>query len=244
MRIRVLTWNIHKGIGGVDRRYRPERIIAVLDHYQPDIALLQEVDRNVKRSRHHHQVDHLADELDYPYRAYGPNVKVRTGVYGNATLARFPLRDVHNVDLTLKPKKRRGALFCRCHLERRGHTRTLGIFNLHLGLAGFERRIQLRRLMRHELMRGFRKSTPLLVGGDFNDLWGGLGPRLLAPEGFRRAGPLANTYPSFLPTRPLDGLHVRGTVKIRRGFRSRMKLARAASDHLPLIADLEVGVRG
>jgi endonuclease/exonuclease/phosphatase family metal-dependent hydrolase len=26
MRLRVVTWNIHKGIGGVDRRYRLERI--------------------------------------------------------------------------------------------------------------------------------------------------------------------------------------------------------------------------
>ncbi len=244
MRVRVLTWNIHKGIGGVDRRYRPERIVEVVAHYAPDVCLLQEVDENVKRSLHHVQVDHLADELDYPYRAYGPNVKVKTGVYGNATLARWPLREVHNVDLTLGPKKRRGALFCRAQLEAEGHTRTLGIFNLHLGLAGFERKIQLRRLLSHELVAGFRADTPLLVGGDFNDLWGGLGPKLLAPAGFERAGRLANTYPAFLPTRPLDGIHVRGTIKVRRCFRSRMKVARAASDHLPLIADLEVGTGG
>ena len=26
MKLRALTWNIHKGIGGVDRRYRPDRV--------------------------------------------------------------------------------------------------------------------------------------------------------------------------------------------------------------------------
>ena len=40
MKLRVLTWNIHKGIGGVDRRYRPERVIEVIAHYEPDLVLL------------------------------------------------------------------------------------------------------------------------------------------------------------------------------------------------------------
>ena len=30
MQFRVVTYNIHKGIGGVDRRCRPERIVATL----------------------------------------------------------------------------------------------------------------------------------------------------------------------------------------------------------------------
>src|SRR5213078_512593 len=36
MRLRVVTWNIHKGIGGVDRRYSLERTISVLASLQPD----------------------------------------------------------------------------------------------------------------------------------------------------------------------------------------------------------------
>ena len=48
IKIRVLTYNIHKAIGGVDRRYRPERIIETIGHYQPDIVLLQEVDDGVR----------------------------------------------------------------------------------------------------------------------------------------------------------------------------------------------------
>ncbi|MHC4932056.1 MAG: endonuclease/exonuclease/phosphatase family protein, partial [Planctomycetota bacterium] len=82
MRIRVLTWNIHKGIGGVDRRYRPERVIEVIRHYDPDVVLLQEVDEGVRRSRFDRQVDLIGDALDMRNRAYGPNVKVRKGRYG------------------------------------------------------------------------------------------------------------------------------------------------------------------
>ena len=101
-----------------------------------------------------------------------------------------------------------------------------------------ERSIQMRRFLSSHPFDHFRSDTPLLVGGDFNDLWGTLGRRFLAPAGFRRAGEIVNTYPSFLPARPLDGLHVRGDVEVHRCFRSRMKLAREASDHLPLVADL------
>ena len=42
MRFRIITYNIHKGIGGVDRRYRLQRIIETIAHYRPDIALLRE----------------------------------------------------------------------------------------------------------------------------------------------------------------------------------------------------------
>jgi endonuclease/exonuclease/phosphatase family metal-dependent hydrolase len=47
-----------------------------------------------------------------------------------------------------------------------------------------------------------------------------------------------------LPIRPLDAIHVRGDLKPLRGFRSRMKVAREASDHLPFIADLKIGWAG
>ena len=43
MRLRILTWNIHKGIGGVDRLYRINRVVDVLREELPDVALLQEV---------------------------------------------------------------------------------------------------------------------------------------------------------------------------------------------------------
>ena len=43
MRLRILSWNIHKAIGGVDRAYSLIRVAEVINDLQPDIALLQEV---------------------------------------------------------------------------------------------------------------------------------------------------------------------------------------------------------
>ena len=79
----------------------------------------------------------------------------------------------------------------------------------------------------------------MVLGGDLNDLWGTLGPSFLNPAGFSRAGPLARTFPAWLPVRPLDGLFVRGDVRVRHAGPARGTVARQASDHLPLGAELE-----
>jgi len=240
VKLRVVSWNIHKAIGGLDRRYRPERVLEVLRHYAADIVLLQEVDEGVRRSRFHRQVDLLGDELGMHHRCYGANVRVRRGVYGNATFSRFPLRECRNIDLTIPPKKRRGALYTRVRVAENGGSRTLHVVNLHLGLAGYERRMQMRRLLTGVPFPRLHARTPVLVGGDFNDVWGTIGPRFLHPGGFRRAGQALNTFPAWLPARPLDGVWVRGDLQAERCMRGHLRLAREASDHLPLIADLDL----
>lgn len=242
MRLRVMTWNIHKGIGGVDRRYRPERIVEVIAHYGPDLVLLQEVDEGARRSNFHRQVDVLGDALGLRHRGFAHNVsfRLRPGRYGNAILSRWPLYDTGNVDLTVPPKKRRGALYTRCRVREGRRTRTLAVYNLHLGLAGYERKRQLERFLGSHPFALLHHRTPVLVGGDFNDLYGTLGPRLLEPAGFRRAGAPVHTYPAILPVRPLDALYVRGDLVCHHCFSSRLDLTREASDHLPLVADVEM----
>ena len=242
MRLRVMTWNIHKGIGGIDRRYRPQRIVDVVGHYRPDIVFLQEVDEGARRSNFHRQVDVLGDALELRHRCFAANVRLRLGPgqYGNAILSRWPLYDAANVDLTVPPKKRRGALYARCRVRTGRRVRTLALYNLHLGLAGYERKRQLQRFLASDPFAQLHERTPILLGGDFNDFYGSLGPRLLEPNGFRRAGALVHTYPAILPVRPLDALYVRGDLVCTHSFSSRLDLTREASDHLPLVADVEM----
>lgn len=47
--LRFVTYNIHRVIG-VDRRFRPGRIVEILRHHDPDLALLQEVDEGAPLS--------------------------------------------------------------------------------------------------------------------------------------------------------------------------------------------------
>src|SRR5690348_4905134 len=92
MRLRVLSYNIHKCIGGVDRRYQPDRVADVIRGQDPDMLLLQEVDAGCGRSNGDKQVDVLGDLVGMRYRSWFPNVDVRGGgKYGNAILSRYPI---------------------------------------------------------------------------------------------------------------------------------------------------------
>jgi endonuclease/exonuclease/phosphatase family metal-dependent hydrolase len=240
MQFLLITYNIHKGIGGIDRRYKPERIVETLSHYDPDLVLLQEVDEGVPRSNHHRQVNLLGEALGLKHRAFQQNVRVKHGHYGNAILSRFPLSDVHDLDLSVRWKKRRRALVAHCHLHTEEHSRTLLVYNMHLGLAGYERAIQLRRILGHETLHRAHQGTAIVAAGDFNDLWGTLGRRLLEPAGFLPAARLIKTFPAFRPLRPLDGIYFRGNLTCLGSHASRIPIARTASDHLPIIAEFEI----
>lgn len=241
--LRLLTYNIHKCIGGFDRLYRPGRIQAVVRHYDPDVVLLQEVDENVRRSKHDRQVDLLAGLFGLKHRTYFPNVMVRGGgVYGNAILSRMPVHETRNVDLTMHWRKRRSVLHASFRVPLGGGEkkfRTVHIFNLHLGLSARERERQLRRFLESHPFVGLHHRTPIIVAGDFNDVWGTLGRKLLEPAGFEGQTRPIRTFPAYAPVRALDAVYVRGGVRIRNIYRSHLRLARQASDHLPLFADIE-----
>jgi endonuclease/exonuclease/phosphatase family metal-dependent hydrolase len=240
MRLRIVTWNIHKGVGGVDRRYRLDRTIDVLASLNPDLALLQEVSEGMPRCRNDYQLDELTDALDLKHAAFGAEHRFRAGGYGNAILSRFPLSDAARVDLTIGQRKRRGLVQARAHAKLEHSTRSVVVFNLHLGLSGAERAQQLQRFLRCDPFAHLHRDTPLIVGGDLNDVWGSLGPRFLEPAGFVRAGKIEATFPAALPLRPLDGLWVRGDVRVVSSHPVRTQLARQASDHLPLLAEVEI----
>lgn len=90
----VLTYNIHHA-EGVDGRLDLERIAGVIRDCEADIVALQEVDRNVPRSGNVDQPHQLADLLDM-HVAFGGNIELQGGEYGNAVLSRFPIQSATN----------------------------------------------------------------------------------------------------------------------------------------------------
>ena len=253
MKLRVLSYNIHKCIGGVDRRYDPQRVADVIRHQHPDVALLQEVDHDVPRSNRDRQVDVLGDLVGMRYRSWFPNVEVRGGgCYGNAILSRYPIVEATNIDLSIRFKKKRSALHGVVRVRHEETDRTVHVYNMHLGLARFERRIQLRKFLDSHPFQTLHYETPVVVGGDLNDVYGGLG-ELLRPAGFRgpgaEGGELASargidrrplTFPAWGPVRALDAIFVRGGVDFVKLARCESELARRASDHRPLIAEMRL----
>jgi endonuclease/exonuclease/phosphatase family metal-dependent hydrolase len=249
VRIRIITYNIHRAIG-VDRRFRPERIVRILRHYDPDLVLLQEVDEGAPRSQELDLAKELAGALALPHFAVGHNVSLKKGRYGNATLSRFPILRERNIDLSIASWMiRRGCQHTSLDLNAGdGGTRRLEVFNLHLGLSARERVQQVERLRRSSEFGALGPDTPLLVGGDFNDWRSLLWPTFTNGLGFRcatdrKSGPyrVIPTYPAFSPQTGLDRIYYRGPLRLCSVHGCRLQIARVASDHLPIVADFEVG---
>jgi len=244
---KVLTFNIHRAIG-VDRRFRPERIVEILGHHDADVALLQEVDEGAPRSRELDLAKELARDAGYPFWVAGHNVSLRKGRYGNAVLSRHAIVIHRNIDLTVDDRKRRGCLHARVRIARGHHPpRDVELFNLHLGLSARERTRQVGILSRSQEFLSVPPEAPCLVVGDFNDWLAQLHPIFLEILEFRcatqhRFGYQAaiRTYPSFSPTGSLDRVYHRGRLRLIAARSCRLAVSRVASDHLPVVAEFEL----
>jgi endonuclease/exonuclease/phosphatase family metal-dependent hydrolase len=173
MRLRLLSWNVHKCTGGLDRRYDPSRTARVIAASGADVALLQEVAEDGSWYGDERQVDVIGDQLLWPHRSYFVNVRFgpRRGAYGNAILSRHPIVAATNHDLTQPGRKARSVLHAEVRIAMpNGATRTLHLFNLHLGLGERERRRQLVQFLGGEPFARLRRRTPIVVAGDFNDV--------------------------------------------------------------------------
>ena len=235
--VRILSYNIHKGIGGRDRRYRLERIVEVIDHERPDLICLQEVDRNVRRSRFHDQPRLLARQFD-AVSSYQMNVHLKSGGYGNLLLSRWPVVEKHHVSLRMKSKKPRGAQLAIIETPRG----PLHLANWHLGLGERERQWQVHHLLSHRL---FRQSAhlPTLIIGDFNDWRNTLGRNTLAEHGLTQATrPISRfrSFPAWMAIGSLDKAFHCARIDVTRAHVVRSRLAKQASDHLPLVLDFSI----
>ena len=116
--LRVLSYNIHHG-EGVDGKLDLERIARVIKSVKPDLVALQEVDQKVKRSQDVDQPAELA-RLTEMKVAFGGNLALQGGEYGNAILSRFPIKMHKNHLLpNLEKGEQRGVLQAEIELPNR-----------------------------------------------------------------------------------------------------------------------------
>ncbi len=237
--MRLLSYNIHKGIGGRDRRYRIERAIDVIASENPDLVCLQEVDRHARRTRYDDQPRKLAEALQMVASYFQLNVQLRRGGgYGNLILSRWPFRSTHQVSLRLKRRRPRGAQLAVVETPE-------GPFHLvhwHLGLAERERHWQVGHLLDHPLFHE-SGSLPTLVVGDYNDWRNTLARGPFARYGFQQVTAPRSRFRSFpanFPVLSLDKAFLRGALEIQSARVVHSAMARVASDHLPLCLDFQV----
>jgi endonuclease/exonuclease/phosphatase family metal-dependent hydrolase len=212
--LRIVSWNIQKGIG-MDFRRDLDRTVSVLRDADADVFGLQEVLE--------HQAELVARALDSDW-AWGP-ARPR---FGNALYVRGDVIEHRVHDLSVPRCEPRACLEALIAVR---DTR-LRVFVCHFGLGFREREIQAARL--RDVLRSAQPDAPRVVFGDFNE-WQRRGPvgRTLTREFPLAPAPL-RTHPSPLPIFALDRIawdpHLVGTVRVA-GVKN-------ASDHCMLRADL------
>ncbi|MBM0103540.1 endonuclease/exonuclease/phosphatase family protein [Steroidobacter sp. S1-65] len=231
-RISIGSYNIHSCIG-LDRRCSPLRIANVLKELDCDIYALQEVDNEPGEEDDSQQLEYLSETMDM---AAIPGLRIvrHSGEYGNALLTRFPVLSVHRHDLSYgKWLEPRGAL----DVELDVGGRALRVIATHLGLSRSERRFQWRQLL--DAVSTSPPEHPTVVLGDMN-------------EWFPRAGTLRDAhkilgqalappeFPSFWPFLALTRIWVRPVQALVSVAVHNTPLAKRASDHLPLRAEIDV----
>jgi endonuclease/exonuclease/phosphatase family metal-dependent hydrolase len=239
LRIRIATYNVHK-CKGLDQRTNPERIARVIRELNADVVAIQEI-LDVRDGRaEFDQARCIVAELKTYCECFGENRKLYGGRYGNMTLSRFPIQLCRNYDVTWRHRERRGCL--RTDLLLPDKT-LLHLFNVHLGTSFIERRHQARMLLSDNLLSQ-QWARPRIVVGDFNEWTRGLASRLMA-EAFEAAKPKTplrqgRTYPGILPVLRLDHFYYDKHLALHSFRVHRSRSALVASDHLPLVGELEV----
>jgi endonuclease/exonuclease/phosphatase family metal-dependent hydrolase len=220
---------MHSG-RGTDDRHDLGRVAAVIASYEPDVVALQEVDVGRLRSGTIDQAAELGARLGLDVH-FAPAIEQGGERYGIATLTRLPTLEARKIFL---PRHRYLQTEPRCALATRHRWDgvDLELVNTHLSTLFRERPDQVNALI------NACEWEALVIAGDFNMTPLSPAYRLLR-RGLRSATWMARTWPSYAPFAPIDHILYRGELALISAGAWRGGPARQASDHLPVVAELE-----
>lgn len=241
MTLKLLTYNIHSCIDTM-RAVDMERTARVIAETGANVVALQEVDVNKARTGRMDQARWLADRLGMNHRFY-PVVKAGAEWYGLAVLASLPMQTVRCGRLPApaakRPREVRGVMWIRLSTARG----PVNLFNTHLGLRAAERLAQIRNLLGGDWIGGLAEDEPVVFCGDFNagrrsPVYREINRRFVDVHQQRGTGAPQPTFLSFYPILCLDHIFVSPRFSVVRSAVPSNRLARRASDHLPVFAEL------
>ena len=225
--MKIASYNVHRAIG-TDRRTDPDRILQVLNEIDADVVALQEVEAHDEGSD---MLAWLGRKTGY-HAIAGTTLQRHDGHYGNGLLTRCPVKGKRLCDLSWRGREPRGAIAA--DLDCGGHG--LRVVATHLGLRPAERRDQVQQLL--HLFKE-RPQDPSVLIGDLNEwfLWGR--PLRRLHRHFNET-PAVATFPARMPFLALDRIWTHPRSMLRRLQVHKTPLSRRASDHLPLVATLDL----
>jgi endonuclease/exonuclease/phosphatase family metal-dependent hydrolase len=244
--VRVLTYNVHSCIG-LDNALSPDRVARVIARHEPDIVCLQELDVARARTGGVDQGAAIAERLEMLLH-FHPTVTFGEELYGDAVLSRLPMRVVKAGPLPRHPRfplEPRGAIWAEIDV---GHGAKLQVVNTHLSLSPVEQLVQVDALLSDEWIGGVDGGHVVLCG-DFNALsWfptcRRIARRLRDAQTSRPGHRPRPTWQGGVRVGRIDHVFVDPSLEVARVRVADDALARVASDHLPVVADLRTPADG
>lgn len=234
--LRVMTYNVHS-CRGTDGRLMPDRILAVIERAAPDVLALQELDVGQTRSEGLDQAAFLAERLGMEC-LFAAARACYGGHYGNAILSRAPVLGQRSAALPRLDER------CEPRVVQLARVSApfgaLDVLNVHFGLSRRERRLQAAMLLGPDWLGDPTLSGRHVLCGDlnatpFSSVYRAFSRVLVdAQRGRRRA-----TFPSWFPLLRIDHIFVGRGLAVHDSRVVEGPLARVASDHRPVVADLE-----
>ena len=222
----IATYNIHGAVGS-DGRFAPARVARVLREINADIIALQEVPLG---GSHWPNVLGMLEKAVGLAAVEGYTFSDGGRRFGNAILSRYPVLTTRRIDISFGSREPRGALDADiyCH----GHA--LRVIATHLGLRAAERRAQIAKL----LQTFDTGEMPVILLGDVNE-WFVWGRTLRQLVSHFQSVPAPATFPARWPLFALDRIWIRPRHRLVHVQVHASRMARLASDHLPLVAHID-----
>lgn len=225
--MRLLSWNIH---GFVGRRgiFDVERVAKEIARINPALTALQEIELR----------PHGLDVLESVKKAAGEHMVSAPSMgedhrwYGHGVFSRYPVIERHVHDLSVPGREPRRLIEAVIDTP----SGPLRVLTTHLGLKRRERRHQFARIK--EVFES-GAGVPTALMGDLNE-WmpaKGMCNRLMGNDS-ATSPCMQGTFPARLPILPLDRIMICPGALLSTCVIDRS--AAEASDHLPLIADIDM----
>jgi len=226
--MRFLSYNIH-GCVGTDRKENPERVLEVIREIDADVVALQEVHSSDEEDR---DFLRMLEALPYQSVIYGKTMRKPDADYGNLLLTRERPANTETNELPSAGGETRGAIIADILLE----GRSVRVINTHLGLKASHRRNEFSGIEKY--LFEIEESSVCVLMGDLNE-W--LPLRSYFRHLRSRFDPFSSqkTFPSVFPIFALDRIGIMGKIDAARFSVGQSPLARKASDHRPLICDID-----
>jgi endonuclease/exonuclease/phosphatase family metal-dependent hydrolase len=227
--ITVASYNVHRWTG-MNGRSRPDaaRAAFVISELGADVIALQEVLRPYEGID---PLEGLCESLGL-HLAFAATRRHKRGELGNAILSRYPITSISVIDISLSRLERRVALAAQ--FERPGGQ--VGVVATHLSLVDRIRHRQVQMLLEHPQLN----AGPAVLVGDLNAWRRCKGTKSLE-DNFHRHNNVdwPSTFPAAAPMLALDRIYAKDADVLEVSVYD-TPASRRASDHLPLLARIQV----